>query len=64
METYAYLIGFLVLMISGFSGVAFWIFKGVRKDVEEALKNATPEEQAEIRKKVVKALFPPRFPRD
>lgn len=63
METYAYLIGFLVLMISGFSGVVFWIIKGVRKDVEEALKNATPDEQAEIRKKVVKAVFPPRFPR-
>lgn len=64
METYLYLIGFLALMIGAFSGVAFLIFRSVKKDVEEALKNATPEEQAEIRKKVVRAVFPPRFPRN
>jgi Ca2+/Na+ antiporter len=45
--------------------VLFFIYKYVqlRKDIEQALKEADQEEQATIRKMVVRAMFPPRFPR-
>ncbi len=46
------------------SATAFAIlYNSVRKDIEEALKNASTKEQAEIRKQLVRAMFPPRFPR-
>lgn len=40
-----------------------FLYRNVRRDVEEALKNADSAEQARIRKQLVKAMFPPRFPR-
>ncbi len=44
--------------------IAFAIlYNSVRKDVEEALKHADAKRQAEIRKQLVRAMFPPRFPR-
>lgn len=49
------------------SGVVLAILANdVRKDVEKALEETAddPIAQAEVRKKVVKAMFPPRFPRD
>lgn len=57
-----FLSGALVL----FFGAAFALAKSVRKHVEEALRQTADDEemQAEIRKRVVKAVFPPRFPRD
>jgi hypothetical protein len=57
----------LWLVILGFvSAAGFFVFKfrNIRREVEDALKEATTEEQEIIRNKVVKALFPPRFPRD
>lgn len=51
-------------MLLVFFGFFYWMSKGLRKQIEEALKNATEEEQTEIRKKIVKAMFPPRFTRD
>lgn len=49
------------------SGVALTILANeIRKDVEKALEETAddPIAQAEVRKKVVRAMFPPRFPRD
>ncbi len=44
--------------------IAFAIlYRSVRRDVEEALKHADAKRQAEIRKQLVRAMFPPRFPR-
>ena len=40
-----------------------FLYRNVRRGVEEALKNAGSAEQARIRKQLVKAMFPPRFPR-
>lgn len=57
-------LGFLILVLLVFFGFFYWMSKGLRKQIEEALKNATEEEQTEIRKKIVKAMFPPRFTRD
>lgn len=45
-------------------GIAGWLLaKSVREHVEAALRETAgdDEAQAEIRKKVVKAVFPPRF---
>lgn len=57
-----FLAGTLVLVYVGF----FLLIRWVRKGVEDALRETAgdDEAQAEIRKKVVKAVFPPRFPRD
>lgn len=59
-----FLLAILVSVVVGFFTVAYFVSRGIRKQVEEALKDATTEEQAIIRNKVVKAVFPPRFPRD
>lgn len=55
-------LGLAVLVLLFFIGLMI-LFRAVRRDVEKALEQATTEEQAIIRNKVVKALFPPRFPR-
>jgi len=57
-----FLAGTLVLVFGAFFMLAKW----VRKGVEDALKDSAGDDkkQAEIRKAVVKAVFPPRFPRD
>lgn len=60
---FEFLLAILVLIVVGFFTIAYFVSRGVRKHVEEALKDATTEEQAIIRKKVVKAVFPPRFHR-
>jgi len=46
-----------------FIGAFFMLAKWVRKGVEDALRETAgdDEAQAEIRKKVVRAVFPPRF---
>jgi len=36
----------------------------VRHDIEDAINEADEAEQAELKRKVVKALYPPRFFRD
>lgn len=43
--------------------IALNIAKNLRRDIEKALDETAgdDEAQAEIRKKVVRALFPPRF---
>jgi hypothetical protein len=47
------------------AGICFYALSiRMRKSVEDALKDATTEEQIVIRNKVVKAMFPPRFTRD
>lgn len=53
----------LVLGVMAVIVMLYMLGRSVRKHVEDALKNATHEEQTEIRKKVVKAVFPPRFDR-
>ena len=54
-----FLSGTLVL----FFGVMLALARSVRKHVEEALRESADDEdkQAEIRNRVVKAVFPPRF---
>lgn len=56
---------FLMGALALFLGVFYFASKSVRKHVEEALKKTAgdDEAQAEIRKRVVKAVFPPRFHR-
>lgn len=44
--------------------IVFKISKDIKNNVEDALTKADEEGQAELRKKLVKALFPPRFNRD
>jgi sensor domain CHASE-containing protein len=47
------------------AGICFYALSiKMRKSVQEALEDATTEEQTIIRNKVVKAMFPPRFTRD
>jgi hypothetical protein len=42
-----------------------WTWRSIRRDILDALINAeSEEERVEIERKVVKALFPPRFTRD
>lgn len=63
MDAYLPLLILLGLSLLVF-GIAGWILaKNVREHVEAALKETAgdDEAQAEIRKKVVKAVFPPRF---
>lgn len=48
---------FYVVAVTGF----VLLYLSVKRDVEEALKHATPAEQARIRKALVKTMFPPRF---
>ena len=55
------LVAVIILIIA--AGVFAFRYRGIRKQIEDALTEASEEEQAEIRKKVVKALFPPRFNR-
>lgn len=63
MDAYLPLLILLGLSLLVF-GIAGWILaKNVREHVEAALKETAGDDvaQAEIRKKVVKAVFPPRF---
>jgi hypothetical protein len=65
METflgYLYVFG-AILFVVVVSGILY-AYRGVRKEIENALKNADTKEQEIIRRKVVKAMFPPRFFRD
>jgi hypothetical protein len=52
----------VVFVLAGITAFTL-LYRSVRRDVEEALKNATPKEQAEIRKRLVKVMFPPKFHR-
>lgn len=56
---FAIAVTFLTLGVIAFA----LLYRSVRRDVEEALKNADAAEQARIRKQLVKALFPPKFHR-
>lgn len=59
--------GFILMFLSGIIIAVllggYLLAKNLRKHVEKALADATTEEQEIIRNKVVKAMFPPRFPR-
>lgn len=57
---------FLVVMVIIFYVSIFILYKSIGKEVERMLEltKDDPEAQAEIRKKVVRALYPPRFPID
>ena len=63
MDTYLPLLLVLGLALLVF-GIASWMLaKNVREQVEAALRETAgdDEAQAAIRKKIVKAVFPPRF---
>ena len=63
MDTYLPLLLVLGLALLVF-GIASWILaKNVREQVDAALRETAgdDEAQAAIRKKIVKAVFPPRF---
>lgn len=57
-----FLISVLIVFLVGM----YFLYKNVGQHVARALDETKddPEAQAEIRKKVVRALYPPRFPRD
>jgi len=61
---YGFVLMFLVGVLTAMIVLGYFLAKSLRKHVEEALKDATSEEQDIIRNKVVKAMFPPRFPRN
>jgi hypothetical protein len=61
MEIFLVAVILYFVLALGFFGVLSY---SVRRDVEDALKNVSKEEQDEIRLKVVKALYPPKFRRD
>jgi hypothetical protein len=44
----------------------FWLFKTIREEIQEQLDEHEGDQaaQEEIRKKLIKALYPPRFNRD
>jgi hypothetical protein len=44
----------------------FWLFKTIREEIQRSLDAHEGDEaaQEEIRKKLIKALYPPRFNRD
>lgn len=60
---YVIILTFLGLVITAIGVAAYFFSRSFTKQIEEALKNATEEEQKELRNKIVKAVFPPRFPR-
>ena len=56
--------GAVALMVSASFALA-WAVRGVRQEIVNALINAESEsEKAEIERKVLKAVYPPRFNRD
>ena len=57
-----FLAGALVLFFGAFYVIARWVRGAVERALEESADD--DNKQAEIRKAVVKAVFPPRFPRD
>lgn len=54
------LVGLVVL----FFYIMYRVGKDLHRRVENALEDATTEEQEIIRKQVVRAMFPPRFKKD
>jgi len=66
MSPYEILLVFLAGALVLFFGVFYVVARWVRREVERALEASADDDnkQAEIRKAVVKAVFPPRFPRD
>lgn len=63
MNSYLPLLIFLGASLLVVAFIALNIAKNLRRDIEKALDETAgdDEAQAEIRKKVVRALFPPRF---
>ena len=59
-------LAFLIGSMSLFAVGMYALYRNIGKSVTRALDETKedPEAQAEIRKKIVKALYPPRFPRD
>lgn len=66
MGPFEILLVFLAGALVIFFGVFYYLAKWVRREVEKALAESADDDvrQAEIRKAVVKAVFPPRFNRD
>ena len=63
-SAYGFILMFLAGIIIAVLVGGYLLAKNLRKHVERALAEATTEEQDIIRNKVVKAMFPPRFPRN
>lgn len=63
MDSYLPLLIFLGAALLVVTVVAVNIAKNLRRDIEKALDETAgdDEAQAELRKKIVKAMFPPRF---
>lgn len=56
---------FLAVCLAVFGLFVLWMAKTVKRDFERILDEAESEsEKDEIRLKIVKALYPPRFNRD
>lgn len=65
-SAYVYMIIFLVFCILVFVSFMFWLFKTIGEEVQKSLDEheGNEEAQAEIRRKLIKALYPPKFHRD
>lgn len=54
-------LGLIIAVGAGILIALYLLGKSINKNVEKILTDATTEEQEIIRKKIVKAVFPPRF---
>lgn len=65
-SAYAYMIFFLGFCVAAFVNFMLWLFKTIREEIQASLDAHEGDEAAqnEIRKKLIKALYPPRFNRD
>lgn len=65
MSPYEVLLVFLAGALVLFFGGLYALIRWVRVEVERALEESADDDvrQAEIRKAVVRAVFPPKFPR-
>ena len=65
MDTFLFVVAGAVALVVSAACAFAWVLRGLRQQIVDALINAeSEEEKAEIERKVVKALYPPRFSRD
>ena len=65
-SAYVYMIFFLGFCIAVFVNFMYWLSKTIREEVQKQLDAHEGDEAAqdEIRRKLIKALYPPKFHRD
>ena len=65
MDAFLLVVAGAVALVVAAAGAFAWGLRGLRVDIVNALINAESEsDKAEIERKVLKAVYPPRFRRD